>query len=151
MITTPRVTVRAERRFAVVPERLFDAWLDPALISQWMFGPALRDEQVLRIEVDGRVGGTFSFLVRRDGEALNYVGRYLLINRPRRLVFTWGIEGQSEDQSRVMVDFLPVTGGCDLALTHDLHPRWADEAARLHAGWIDMLDRLAALLKSGAE
>jgi uncharacterized protein YndB with AHSA1/START domain len=56
---------RVTRRFSAAPERVFDAWLDPEMIGRWMFGPALRDEEVLRIAVDARIGGSFSFVVRR--------------------------------------------------------------------------------------
>jgi uncharacterized protein YndB with AHSA1/START domain len=61
------LSVVVTHRFAASPERVFDAWLDPALIGQWMFGPAVREEEVLRLATDPRVGGSFSFLVRRQG------------------------------------------------------------------------------------
>lgn len=137
-----RVTV--VHRFKAAPERVFDAWLSPDLLGQWMFGAKLRDEEILRISVDGRVGGAFSFLVRRQGEEIDHVGTYLEIDRPRRLVFTWGIgEG---DSSRVVVDIVPVGTGCELTLTHELHPDWADYAARTEAGWTKMLGVLEEVL-----
>lgn len=137
-----RVTV--VHRFKAAPERVFDAWLSPDLLGQWMFGAKLRDEEILRISVDGRVGGSFSFLVRRQGEEIDHVGKYLEIDRPRRLVFTWGIgEG---DSSRVIIDIVPSGTGCELTLTHELHPDWADYAARTEAGWTKMLGLLEEVL-----
>lgn len=137
-----RVTV--VHRFKAAPERVFDAWLSPDLLGQWMFGAELRDEEILRISVDGRVGGSFSFLVRRQGEEIDHVGKYLEIDRPRRLVFTWGIgEG---DSSRVIIDIVPSGTGCELTLTHELHPDWADYAARTEAGWTKMLGLLEEVL-----
>jgi uncharacterized protein YndB with AHSA1/START domain len=137
-----RVTV--VHRFKAAPERVFDAWLSPDLLGQWMFGAKVRDEEILRISVDGRVGGSFSFLVRRQGEEIDHVGTYLEIDRPRRLVFTWGIgEG---DTSRVIIDIVPSGTGCELTLTHELHPDWADYAARTEAGWTKMLGLLEEVL-----
>ena len=88
MKTEARIQVQVKRRFDASGERVFDAWLDPQMIGQWMFGPALRQETILRIAVDARVGGSFSFLVRREHQELDHVGQYLEIDRPRRLVFT---------------------------------------------------------------
>jgi uncharacterized protein YndB with AHSA1/START domain len=69
------VAVRVTRRFSAAPERVFDAWLDPEMIGRWMFGPALRDEDVVRSALDKRVGGSFSFVVRREGEEIDHMAR----------------------------------------------------------------------------
>jgi uncharacterized protein YndB with AHSA1/START domain len=146
MNSPAKVQVRVKRQFDARPERVFDAWLDPKLIGQWMFGPALREEQVLRIAVDARVDGSFSFLVRRDQQELDHTGKYLEIERPRRLVFTWGVGTASEAESRVTIEIAPQGAGCELTLTHDMHPKWAEYAGRTEAGWTRMLDVLATTL-----
>lgn len=137
------VRVRVTRRFRASPERVFDAWLDPEMIGTWMFGPRLRDEEVLRIAVDARVGGAFSFLVRREGQEIDHVGTYREIDRPRRLVFTWGIAGASADESVVTIEIGPVATGSELTLTHEMDPKWAEYAQRTEAGWTTMLGALA--------
>ena len=88
-------------------ERVFDAWLDPALIGQWMFGPKLRDETVVCIEVVARVGGSFSFVVLRQGTEFDHVGEYLDVDRPSRLVFTWGMRENLPETSRVTIEIAP--------------------------------------------
>ena len=149
MKTEARIQVQVKRRFDVSAERVFDAWLDPQMIGQWMFGPALREETILRIAVDARVGGSFSFLVRREDQELDHVGQYLEIDRPRRLVFTWGIGTASEGESRVSVDIAVQGAGCELTLTHDMHPKWAEYASRTKSGWTRMLGVLADTLGRG--
>lgn len=146
MTTNAPVSVRVSRRYAASAERVFDAWLDPAMIGRWMFGPAIRDEEVLRIQVDARVGGGFSFLVRRDGQEIDHVGTYCEIDRPRRLVFSWGIEGESRDESQVAIGIAPLESGCKLTLTHEMDPKWAEYAARTEAGWTRMLEALGRAL-----
>ena len=120
--------------YDLAPERVFDAWLDPALIGKWMFGPAVRDEEIVRLSVDARVGGSFSFLVRRQGTEIDHVGQYLEIDRPRRLVFTWGTADDLPDTSRVTIDIAGRAGGCDLTLTHEMDAKWADYKDRTEAG-----------------
>lgn len=146
MFSEPPVEVRVTRHFNASPERVFDAWLDPIMLGRWMFGPEVRDEEVLRLALDARVGERFSFVVRRDGETIDHVGEYLEIARPRRLAFTWGIAGVSVDESRVVIDIEPTGAGCDFTLTHELDADWADYADRTQAGWTHMLDALAKVL-----
>ena len=137
------VQARVTQRFNVAAERVFDAWLNPALIGQWMFGPALREEEVVRLTVDARVGGAFSFVVRRQGQEIDHVGEYLALERPRRLVFTWGVRGHSADGSRVIIDITRLAHGCELTLTHEMDPKWADFVERSRAGWAKMVGVLA--------
>src|SRR6185295_17212258 len=84
MSTESPIEIRVTQQFTAAPERVFDAWLDAAWLSRWMIGPAVREEEIVHIELDPRVGGTFSFMVRRDGEEIDHVGEYLELDRPRR-------------------------------------------------------------------
>lgn len=142
------VDVRVTRRFEASPERVFDAWLDPVLIGRWMFGPALRDEKILHLEVDARVGGSFSFLVKREGQEIDHVGTYLEIERPRSLAFTWGIAGQPGAESRVVVEIEPQDRGSELTLVHEMDAKWREYAGRTEAGWRQMLEVLQSALRS---
>ena len=144
MSSQSSATVTVRRRFQAPAERVFDAWLDPAAIGQWMFGPNLRDEEIVGLTVDARVGGRFSFVVRRGGQEIDHVGKYLEIDRPRRLAFTWGITGISVDETDVTVEIVPLDEGCELMLTH--RNVWSDYAERTQAGWTTMVGALAALL-----
>ena len=111
-----------------------------------MFGARVRDENVMRMQVDPRVGGRFSLQVERAGELFDHVGEYLQIERPRRLAFTWAVKGFSEEApSRVAIDIVPVGGSCELTLVHTLDARWAEYAPRTEAGWNTMLQALAEL------
>jgi uncharacterized protein YndB with AHSA1/START domain len=140
------VKVNVKRQFSAAPESVFDAWLDPEMIGRWMFGPALREEEVLRIALDARVGGSFSFLVRRQGMEIDHIGKYREIDRPRRLVFTWGIAGESADESLVIIEIVPRETGCELSLTHEMDAKWAEYADRTEAGWTKMLGILDTTL-----
>jgi len=120
----PPVKVTVRKRFSAPAERVFAAWLDPELLGRWMFGPNVRDEQVVRLGLEPRVGGRFSFVLNRQGTEIDYVGEYLELDRPRLLVFTWGVRGRLPDASRVIVEIVPDGHGCELTLHHvrDAHP-----------------------------
>jgi len=138
MNTAPNIHVQVKQQFHASPERVFDSWLDPERIRNWMFGPALREEEIIRISIDPRVGGAFSFLVRRQGNEIDHIGNYLEIDRPRRLVFTWGI-APDPPESRVVVEIVPLNSGCELTLVHEIDQKWADYADRTQEGWTKML------------
>ncbi|HKC50320.1 MAG TPA: SRPBCC family protein [Myxococcota bacterium] len=137
---------RVTRRFAAPAERVFDAWLDPALLGRWMFGSDARAEEVVRLANDPRVGGKFSFVVRRQGQEIDHVGRYLELERPRRLVFTWAVAPNPDRGSVVTVDITPLARGCELRLVHQIEPRWAEYLERTEQSWTTMTEALARAL-----
>ena len=118
-----------------------------------MFDPRLRNEEVLHLTIEPRVGGSFSFLVSRDGRETNYIGRYMEISRPPRLVFTWASAPDSPEPGvagRVSVDILPRGSGCDLRLVHELPPHRAEFADAAREAWTQELGLLARTLSPGA-
>ena len=142
------MTASVTRYLEASPGTVFDAWLEPEMVRLWMFGPELRDdEEVLRISIDARVGGSFSFLVRRQGEEIDHVGVYLQLERPRRLVFTWAAPPH-DDVARVVVEIVPHARKCRLTVTHELHPDRSDQMDRIGASWARRLEALAELLQT---
>jgi len=92
-------TVRVTRRLAATPERVFDAWLDPAKARQFLF--ATPTGEMVRCDIDARAGGRYVIVERRDGEDVAHVGEYCEIDRPLRLVFTLQVPKYSETIDRI--------------------------------------------------
>lgn len=146
------VSISIIHHYPFPAELVFDAWLDPGKVGKWMFGPPLREETIVRMGLEARVGGHFSFVVNREGKEFDHVGEYLEIDPPRRLVFTWGIKGMSEDpESRVTVEIVPAAAGCELMLTHRIPGAWAEFANRTKEGWAKMLASLEKTLAREAK
>jgi len=139
-----KVTVRVVHRFAATAERVFDAWLDPKTAGKWLF--ATPTGEMIKVEIDARVGGRFS-IIRRDGEDIEHVGEYLEIDRPRRLIFTFGVPKFSSEMARVIVEIAPLKQGCELALTCE--DVLADYGEGTKQGWNMILDSLERQLATG--
>ncbi|RZJ04547.1 MAG: SRPBCC domain-containing protein [Brevundimonas sp.] len=136
--------VRIGKRFAHSRERVFDAFLDPARVGDWLFHTP---EGVMeKVEYDPVVGGTFAVFERRGPDLARHFGRFVEIVRPERVVFDFWVDEAPEAPTRVTVRFEDDGEGCRLVLTHDLAPAWAHYADRTIAGWTMILDNLARTL-----
>jgi uncharacterized protein YndB with AHSA1/START domain len=144
MSTDSNPMVRIVRRFDFPASRVFDAWLDPALAGKWLF--ATSTGKMVRAEIDPRVGGRFTFTDCRDGEDVEHTGEYLEIERPRRLVFTFGVPKFSPNFDRITIEIGPKDNGCELTLTHEMKPEFRDFASRTEDGWTQIVEGLAASL-----
>lgn len=145
MSTPHPIRAVVTRRFRALSERVFEAWLQRVQLGEWLLGSAGSGEEIVHVSLTPRVGGGFSFLISRDGEEIEFVGKYLEIDRPRRLVFTWIVTTETVG-SRVLVEITAGETGCELTLTHELHPSRAEEVGRTEVAWSRRLDALAATL-----
>ena len=89
---TPSETEIVVTRFVEAPrQQVFDAWTQPAQVTQWMLGP---DGYTMPVcEIDLRPGGAWHFVWRGpDGHEVGMDGEYREISPPERIVMTerWG-------------------------------------------------------------
>jgi uncharacterized protein YndB with AHSA1/START domain len=141
------------RRFAAPPERVFAAWIDPEMVKRWLFaGPT--DERY-QAEIDGRVGGTWTIIARRDGVDYTATGEYLEIDPPRRLVFTFAMPQFSPNSDRLIVELSPDGDGCLMTFTQEgvdiaeeLRQVPAGDVGGSEAGWTLMFRGLEEIVES---
>jgi uncharacterized protein YndB with AHSA1/START domain len=136
-------TVRITQRFEVPAERVFEAWVDPAMARTWLFATASRP--TARVEIDPRVGGSFRLLERSGGTDVEYRGRYVEIVPPRRLVFTLAMKNGPKAATRVIAEIVPRKTGCELTLTHENVP--PGHAHCTEGRWAGMLYGLGTQLR----
>jgi uncharacterized protein YndB with AHSA1/START domain len=132
--------VEVETRIAASPETVFDFFIDPDRMIQWMGRSA---------ELDPRPGGGFRCEINDEAIAS---GSYVELDRPNRVVFTWG--WNSEDSvtppgsSTVEVLLAADGDGTHLRLIHRDLPS-AESAGKHGHGWRHYLDRLGTSATGG--
>ena len=140
--------VHVTRRFRASPRRVFDAFVDPAVVEAW-FGPG--QGQIVGIELAPRTGGMFSVVQRRDGRDVEVRGTYLQLDRPHRLVLTWAVPAESLAESIVTIEIESADSGSAISLTHELDPSWLHVAGNVETSWTRMLDAMADALAPRGE
>ena len=140
LTATASVVVRA------TAERCFDAWLDPKIAARFLHAGA---NDTATFENDPREGGAFRLTMHGPQSNYEHEGRYVLIERPRRLVFTWVSVATQERLSLVTVTFTDVAGGVRVDVLHEGLPDQESAAAHL-GGWTDVLGNLGELLEQEA-
>lgn len=131
-------SIRVSRSYDAKPDKVFRAWTDPSSISAWL----TKGEYA---SADVRVGGLF-YLEMRGMEKINpHYGRYLRVDGPHALEFTWVSEWTQGKESVVLIELSERDGKTELTLTHDGLPN--EELAQAHVqGWTNFLDELGPRL-----
>jgi uncharacterized protein YndB with AHSA1/START domain len=134
MATVAEEAIEREIRVRARPETVFAFWTDPAKIVRWMGRTA---------RLDPRPGGEFR--IEYSG---SYVasGTYLEVDRPNRVVLTWGWEeaGDLTPQGASTVEVTFTADGDDTILRLR-HSGLVPGAVAGHAeGWDHFLPALAA-------
>lgn len=138
-----KVRARVSREFQVSAERVYDTWLDPEQVRLWM-GSALRGfglaGEMRRVEIDPRVGGKFFFSDMRGEMEARHWGSYLVLKRPREIVFTWVTSPEEEaDPSQVTLRIEPEGEGCRVTIEHEMDEKWQEYIPQTEKGWERML------------
>ena len=143
---TDGAELQLARHYPVAPEKVWRAWTDPQVLSQW-FGPG-ETNSVTHAALDVREGGRYSIRFRTpDGEEHGVSGFYQVVEPLRKLAFSWAWQSTPERVSLVTIELQPRNGGTDLAFCHN---RFFDSQARDNhlRGWTGTMAKLDALLSS---
>jgi uncharacterized protein YndB with AHSA1/START domain len=122
-----------ERTIAIdaSPETVWEFFVDPQKVMRWMGIDA---------ELDPQPGGVYRLNVISGNTAL---GEFVEVDKPHRLVFTWGWDGNESvppGSSTVEAELTPEGKGTSLRFVHrDLSP---EQAASHAQGWDHYLARL---------
>jgi uncharacterized protein YndB with AHSA1/START domain len=115
-------------------EAVFDVWMDPKSPGGPWYGTARTMNPV--------VDGLFYFAVAHEGRTWPHYGRFLHIERPHRVEYTWMSEATKGLESIVALTFEPRGEKTEVTLRHSGVPD--DEMGRQHQdGWSWVLSMLA--------
>ena len=140
------------RSFNAPPEKVFNAWTQPALLKQ-SFEP--RPWTTAKAELDVRAGGT-SLIVMRSPEGKKFPGYgvYLEVVKNSRLVFTDAFTKAWEpsDKPFMLVELtFKVQAGLTKYTARVRHWSIADREAHekmgFHQGWVTCAEQVATLVE----
>jgi uncharacterized protein YndB with AHSA1/START domain len=141
-------TLTVVRTIGAPPDRVFEAWTDPALLRRWLAPGRL---EVVEAAADPRVGGAYRVVVVDPmGNRHTTTGEYRELVPGERLVKTWVYEGPSHPAGRyptlLTVDFRDTGAGTtELTIRQDRLLTEMDREGN-RDGWRLCLDKLEALL-----
>jgi uncharacterized protein YndB with AHSA1/START domain len=142
---TARVALVVRRTIRASVERVFEAWTEAEALRQW-WGP--RPVTCCEASVDLRVGGAYRIgNLLPDGTVVWISGIFEVVERPRRLVYTWHFEGKERpdgERSRVTVRFEPHADATEVIIVHE-HIESEEVRVDHEKGWIGCLDGLERL------
>jgi len=133
------LTVNVSKTINSPIEKVFDAWLDPELLAQFIL--PMPDMPHPQTETDAREGGSFTIIMHVGDDKIPHTGEYLEINRPDKLVFTW-VSPFSTEGSTVTILFSDL--GDDKTHVELTHIKFIDEESRANheGGWGNILKTL---------
>jgi uncharacterized protein YndB with AHSA1/START domain len=135
------IEITVTRAIAAPAEKVFDVWVDPHSPGSPWFGAE-------RVILTPRVNGLFYLAVKHEGRTWAHYGRFLQIERPRKVEYTWVSEATKGVESVVAVTFEPRDDGTVVTLRHSGVPD--DKMGRQHKqGWTWILSMLEESFVSG--
>ncbi|UVI37051.1 SRPBCC family protein [Brevibacterium spongiae] len=138
------------REFAAPRSRVWEAWTNPDTMARW-FHPETLVTPRESVTVDLRVGGEYTYTMRipDTGQEFPTAGRYLHIDEPVRLDFTWGSPGQVDDAPTVSIE-LDEVGTASTRMTFTLTglPNDSGEDASAYDGWSSAFNELDTEISS---
>jgi uncharacterized protein YndB with AHSA1/START domain len=137
---TATSTTVYERTLSIdaAPETVWEFFVDPEKAMRWMG---------IDMDLDVQPGGVYRCQVIPGHTAL---GEFVEVDRPSRLVFTWGWdgnEGEPPGSSTVEVELTASDGGTSVRFLHQLSS--AEAAASHKQGWDHYLPRLEVAATGG--
>jgi len=140
---TPDREIVLTRLFEAPRGLVFAAWSKPEKLSRW-WGP--RGFTLAECQLDFRPGGLFRFVMRGpDGKDYPFLGSYLEIVEPERIIFQGIIHDQPGHQVWTTVVFAEQDGKTKLNL-RQTYSFQSDATRGAPEGWKQSLDRLADFL-----
>jgi uncharacterized protein YndB with AHSA1/START domain len=126
-------------------ERVWRAWIEPAMILQW-FGSDPEGSGVAA-NLDVRPGGSYEITFRNgDGTEYTCFGEYEKVDDRKTLSFTWSWINEPGQISRVTVRLAPDAGGTAMGFTHA--GVWAESSHDYEDGWRRTFGKLERALAS---
>ncbi len=135
------------RTIAAPAEKIFDRWLIPTFVGNWMFGSHLGNEKILDLKNEVRPGGSYSYSIQRNGKKVVHDGEYLQIDRPKRLSFSWQESAKENvNKTKISLSLEPDEQKTKLKLSLQIDEALAHYREEIKQQWSERLKALSSQL-----
>ena len=98
-------------------QSVFDHWLIPVFVGEWMFGPKIQAEEIITLNNIVRKNGSFEYAVNRAGKKVVSSGEFVELDIPNRITVTWRETPKENLESQITANFLADGSKTRLKLT----------------------------------
>jgi uncharacterized protein YndB with AHSA1/START domain len=127
---------------------VYDEWLDPEALGEWM---CPRPARATSIDLDPTIGGRLRIDIEEEGVEFAVTGRFVELDPPWRLSFTWSCSTWPDPsmESLVTVTLEPCGDNeTRMTITHALLP--PDLIDQHHSGWARLVGGSEAEMEEAA-
>jgi uncharacterized protein YndB with AHSA1/START domain len=139
------MTVLVSRVMPARPELVYDEWLDPEALAEWM---CPRPAYATAVSLEARVGGGVRIDIDDMGTPMTVTGYYLELRRPSLIRFTWHCTTWPPSYPDSVVTVTLAPHGVDETLMTISHDRLESSLADQHRrGWLAIAVQLESTLR----
>jgi uncharacterized protein YndB with AHSA1/START domain len=147
-MTESPLVVLVERLLPAPPDAVYDEWLDPETLREWI---CPRPARPVRIDIEPRPGGRLRIEAEEHQSTFEITGEYLTLDRPRLLAFTWSCSAWPNPDLITVVTVTLGPHGDARTQMSIRHSRLPQEQRPSHqAGWTLIADQLGKRLSARA-
>ena len=122
-----------QRVLPAPPDVVYDEWLDPVGMLEWM---CPRPARAVKISLEPSVGRPLRIDIEDGGSSLYVTGTFVELDRPRRLRFTWSCSAWADPSVQSLVTVTLTDHGADETMMTIEHEQLPPEQVDSHRhGW----------------
>jgi uncharacterized protein YndB with AHSA1/START domain len=131
--------INLTRLIEAQPEEVYEVWLDQSCPGSPWFG-------VPKVILNPQIDGLFYSMYKIEAREIAHYGRFIDLNRPSKIQYTWVSEATHGLETLLTVSFEPMNGRTQVSVNHSNVPD--DEAGKRHQhAWGFVLNRIASHFK----
>ena len=122
-----KMSLKIVREFSASPETVFDVFTKPEAMRVWWTDQTTFD-------IDLRVGGHWTIVRKEKDMTYTAIGKYLEVERPRRLRYTYEMPQFSPNADVITIDIEPDEKGGSIMTFMEDGPDIAEELVSVKSG-----------------
>lgn len=131
--------LRFVRTFQASCEEVFRAWSDPKVMAIWMRNG--EHKWIENCKIDLKINGMFNYLLCVKETKYRIKGKFLEIDHPHKLVFTWNAPWLGDNITKVTIILRKIGKKTEMIMDHEGFAN-SDLRDGNRQGWADLIDNI---------